>query len=178
MSRRTRISAAACAIALSIIPLAACGSSDDGAEEAKPQPRLTAHPCDVFGPDAQAAAGINGKTPERYEDREEPYQSRACSFLSRDPYSHALVSFNGAPISDVDEDKRFTRTQEVEIDGRRTVVDDFPGGLQCLASVDFDPGVLEVMVGYEQGDIETPDQACPLALKVAQDLAPFYPEHL
>ncbi|MFD4366679.1 DUF3558 family protein [Rhodococcus sp. NPDC058521] len=178
MRRSTRINGATVATLALAVSLAACGTSDDDAAEAQPQPRLTAHPCDVFGPDARASAGIDKREPERYQDREEPYQRRSCSYMSSDPYSSVLVSFNGFPISDVDDDDRFTRTQEAEIVGRRTVVDDFPGGLQCLASVDFDPGVLEVMVGYEQSDIDTSEQACPLALKVAQDLAPYFPEHL
>lgn len=171
------IGTATTAVALTV-SLAACGTSDDDAAEAQPQPRLTAHPCDVFGPEAQAAAGINGKTPRRYDDREIPFQSRECSFLSRNPDSSALISFNAIPMSDVDEDDRFTRLQETEIAGHRAVLDDFPGGVQCLVSVDFDPGVLEVMVGYPQGDIETREQACPLALKFAQDLGPYFPEHL
>lgn len=178
MRRSSRTGGAVIAAVALTLSLASCGSSDNDTAEPQVQPPLTLHPCDVFGPKAQAAAGIDGKTPRRYDDREVPFQSRECSFLSRTPDSSVLVSFNGFPISDVDEDERFTRLQETTIAGHRAVLDDFPGGAQCLASVDFEPGVLEVMVGYPQGDIETSEQACPLALKIAQDLGPYFPDHL
>ncbi|WP_072686897.1 hypothetical protein [Rhodococcus marinonascens] len=127
----------ATAVALSL-SLAACGSSGTGEPIAEPVPRLTFHPCDGFGPDARAAAGIDGSEPVRYEDREEPYQSWACSHYSYHPYSSVLVSSNAIPVSKTQNDSRLTLMQDTKI----------------------------------------ADQACPLALKVAQDLGPYFPQHL
>ncbi|QNG18159.1 DUF3558 domain-containing protein [Rhodococcus triatomae] len=157
--------------------LAACGTSQD---EKPPEieESLTSHPCDVFGPEALSTAGIDGSSAERYDDREEPFQRRTCAYISRDPYSMVSVSFNGLSLSEVEGDSRFTVSDEADIAGHRAVVHDYPRGLQCLASVEIEHGVLEVMVGYQQSDIETADQACSLALQVAEDLAPYFPEHL
>ncbi|MFZ2173822.1 MAG: DUF3558 domain-containing protein [Rhodococcus sp. (in: high G+C Gram-positive bacteria)] len=176
-SRRCGLVAATTFIVL-VVSVAGCGNSSDGEPIVEPAPRLTFHPCDGFGPDALAAAGINGKEPKRFEDREEPYQSWACSYRSDNPYFSLLVSSNGKSLSKTESDARLTLVEEVEVGGHRSLLHDFPGGLQCVASVEIDPGVLEVMVGYKQGDLETAEQACPLALKVAQDLAPYFPDHL
>lgn len=182
MPRLRRYAPGAVAVAVAVlsvsVSVAACGPSEEGNPTPAPIPRLTFHPCDGFGPDALAAAGIDGKVPKRFEDREEPFQSWACSYHSEDPYFSALVSSQGIPLSKAEHDERFTLVEDTEIGGHRSLLQDFPGGLQCLTSVDIAPGVLEVVVGYKQGDIETAEQACPLALKIAQDLAPYFPDHL
>lgn len=170
---RLAIGAVAAALTVS---LASCAADEQ--TEPPELPPLTFHPCDGFGPDARAAAGIDGADIERYENREEPYQARVCSYRSDDPYSSVLISSNRIPWSKAENDERLTLVQDTTVAGHRTLVHDFPGGLQCVASVDFDPNVLEVMVGYKQGDIETPEQACPLALQVVEDLAPYFPDHL
>ena len=178
MSVRTDRSFGLMIAALAIsAPLVACGTSQSEDTPAV-QASLTSHPCDVFGPDAQSAAGLDRRESERYEDREEPFQRRSCSYASSDPYSNALVSFNGMPLADVESDERFTLVEDVEVAGHRALVHDFPGGVQCLASVEIDPGVLEVMVGYKAIGMETPEEACSFALQVAEDLAPYFPEHL
>ncbi|WP_084721723.1 DUF3558 domain-containing protein [Rhodococcus marinonascens] len=174
--RRSRAFAVAAIAAVSL--LAGCGNSPAEEPVAQPVPRLTFHPCDGFGPDAQAVAGIDGKIPKRYEDREEPYQDWACSFRSDDPYFGVLVSSAAKLLSKTENDARLTLIDDTQIAGHRTLLHDFPGGLQCVASVDFDTAVLEIMVGYKQVGVDTADQACPLALKVAQDLGPHFPEHL
>ena len=166
------------AVVVLTFPLVACGPSEEGTATAAPPPRLTFHPCDGFGPDVRVAAGINGTEPERYEDREEPYQSWACSFQFDTRAASLMVSSNGILLSRTENDSRLTRLADTEIAGHRTLLNDFPGGLQCVASVQFDTGVLEVMVGYKQIELETAEEACPLALKVAQDLAPYFPAHL
>lgn len=172
-----RIATGAVAAVALMLSLASCAADDE--VSAPPElPPLTFHPCDVFGPQARAAAGIDGKVPKRYPDREKPFQARECSFRSDDPYSSVLISSNRIRLSKSENDERLTLEQETTVGGHRTLVHDFPGGLQCIASVGFDPNVLEVMVGYKQGDIETPEQACPLALQVVQDLAPYFPDHL
>ncbi|NLG54444.1 MAG: DUF3558 domain-containing protein [Rhodococcus sp.] len=169
--------AASCVVAVAALSLTACTSSEQAA--APPElPPLTFHPCDGFGPDARAAAGIDGADIQRYEDREEPFQARPCSYRSDDPYSSVLISSNRIRLSKAENDERYTLVQDTTVAGHRTLITDFPGGLQCKASVDFDPNVLEVMVGYKQGDIETPEQACSLALQVVEDLAPYFPDHL
>ncbi|WP_072689158.1 hypothetical protein [Rhodococcus marinonascens] len=48
------------------------------------------------------------------------------------------------------------------IAGHRTLLNDFPRGLQCLASIDFDSSILEVVVGYKQVGVETAGQAWPV----------------
>ncbi|NLG54439.1 MAG: DUF3558 family protein [Rhodococcus sp.] len=169
--------AASCVVAVAALSLTACTSGEQAAPPPE-LPPLTFHPCDGFGPDARAAAGIDGADIERYEDREEPYQAWACSYYSDDPYSSVLISSNRVPWSKAENDERLTLVEETTVAGHRTRVHDFPGGLQCVASVDFDPNVLEVMVGYKQGDIETPEPACSLALQVVRDLAPYFPDHL
>ncbi|QNG18158.1 DUF3558 domain-containing protein [Rhodococcus triatomae] len=156
---------------------AACGASQ-GEDVPEPQASLTSHPCDVFGPDALSAAGFDPSESERYDDREEPFQRRACSYYAGESHKRALVSFNGMPLADVESDERFTLVEDVEVAGHRALVHDFPGGVQCLASVEIDPGVLEVMVGYKAIGMETPEEACSFALQVAEDLAPYFPEHL
>ncbi|MEV0946556.1 DUF3558 domain-containing protein [Rhodococcus sp. NPDC049939] len=173
---RSRTGAVAAVAAVSL--LAGCGNPPDGEPVAESIPRLTFHPCDGIGPDARVAAGIDGKVPVRFEDREEPYQDWACSFRLDDPYSSVVVSSAGKLLSKSENDKRLTLVEDTQIGEHRTLVHDFPGGLQCVASVDFDNAVLEIMVMYKRVGVETADQACPLALKVAQDLSPWFPEHL
>ncbi len=136
------------------------------------------HPCDGFDPDARAAAGIDDGEPVKFEDREIPYQDWACSFDSDDPYFGVVVSSAAKLLSKTENDARLTLVEDTPVGGHRTLLHDFPGGLQCLASVDFDTAVLEIMVMYKQVGVETADEACPLALKVAQDVGPYFPEHL
>ena len=179
MSGSSRYSLAAAAIAVGFgLSATACGFGGTDDSPTDPPQRLSFHPCEGFGDEALSAAGIDAVPPERFEDKEEPFQSWACSYYSYEPYSSVLVSSQGISLSDVESDDRFSTLEEVEIAGHRTLVQDFPGGLQCLVSVELDPGVLEVVVGYKAIDIETADQACSLALQVAEDLAPYFPEHL
>ncbi|AOW92560.1 hypothetical protein BFN03_07165 [Rhodococcus sp. WMMA185] len=177
MRRRHSRTAAAAAIAV-VTLLTGCGNSPAEESVAEPLPRLTFHPCDGFGTDARAAAGIDDGEPVKFDNREEPFQRWSCSFSSDDPYSGVVVSSNAISLSKTANDDRLTLVEDTKIAGHRTLLNDFPRGLACVASVDFDTAVLEIMVGYKQVVIETADQACQLALRVTQDLSPWFPEHL
>ncbi|MEV0945338.1 DUF3558 domain-containing protein [Rhodococcus sp. NPDC049939] len=158
--------------------LAGCGGASVGEPAAEPVSQLTFHPCDGFGPDALAASGIDDTEPVKFEDREIPFQRWACSYFSYDPYFSVVVSSNGRLLSETENDTRLTLMEDTQIAGHRTLLHDFPGGLACVASVDFDTAVLEIMVGHKQVVVGTTEQACPLALKVARDLGPYFPERL
>lgn len=89
-----------------------------------------------------------------------------------------MLSSNGYTLAKVTGDDRLTLMEQTTIGGHRALVNDFPGGLSCVVSIDVQPGVLEFMVGYKIDDFETADQACDQAVNVATAMAPYFPEHL
>lgn len=157
--------------------VAACGTSNDN-PTAAPVPAISFHPCDGFGVEAQAAAGFSPGSMERREDRQEPFRRLACWFDSESPEYGTTISSNEISLERVETDERFTLRDVSSVGGHRALLHDFPGGLSCLVSIDFDSAVLEFMVGYKTGAFATADQACPQAVKVATDLAPYFPDHL
>ncbi|MFC0447886.1 DUF3558 family protein [Rhodococcus jostii] len=138
---------------------------------------ITYQPCDGIPADAIAQARINAQVPVRQED-EHP-TSHSCRYLDSDLYYGVVVSARAETVEDIESSGRFQVLTETEIGGRRTLVSDFHGGSACTVSVDVEPGILEIMIGYsELEDFKTVDAACGRALEVATTLAPHFPERL
>ncbi|WP_124396262.1 DUF3558 domain-containing protein [Rhodococcus wratislaviensis] len=156
---------------------AACTTDTEGDAVHEDTPVITYQPCDGIPADAVAQARIDAQAPVRENDKNPT--SNSCRYLDRDLYYGVVVSARAESFEDIESSGRFRVLNETEIGGRRTLVSDFHGGSACTVSVDVDPGVLEIMIGYsELEDFRTVDAACGRALEVATTLSPHFPDHL
>ncbi|MDF3306317.1 DUF3558 domain-containing protein [Rhodococcus koreensis] len=156
---------------------AACTTGAEGAAAHEDAPVITYQPCDGIPADATAQARIDAQAPVRENDTNPT--SNSCRYLDSDLYYGVVISARAETVQDIEESGRFQVLSETEIGGRRTLVSDFHGGSACTVSVDVDPGVLEIMIGYsELEDFRTVDAACGRALEVATTLSPHFPDHL
>ena len=170
---------------LTVTALTACGTDTDSptatTTSAAPIP-ITYHPCDDLSFDALEEVGFSVRSPDR-TDRQNPV-SHECTFGHRNPGYGATFAAMGKTFDDVVADERLDEHTRIQINGRDVSIADFTVGSNCLATMDIEPGVLQLSVTYSptanrpDESVTTIEQACSEAERILTALAPHLPDRL
>nr|WP_240945505.1 DUF3558 family protein [Rhodococcus sp. HNM0569] len=163
--------------------LTGCGDSESDASEstttAEPI-QISYHPCDQLPMSVMEDLGLRNMS---RDERTNPV-SLDCVFVHRNPRFGAGVHAMGQSFEDVVGDPRLVEKERMTVSGRTVSVSDFTAGVSCMASIDIEPGVLQIGVDYNEGssrpqdELNNVDEACAEAKKIVNAVGPYLPDRL